>query len=192
MSSGSAVEAETREHVVEVADALYYARGVQAVGMDDLRSASGLSLRRLYGLFPSKESIVLEVLRRRHELWTSTLAAAVSAVAAEGPRAQLLATYDYLAVWFDDDDFRGCGFINTFGELGAASPAVAAAAREHKASFQAYMASLVDAAGGSADLAAQLAILAEGAQTTAAIAGTGEAAGQARRAAATLIDAALG
>ncbi|TPW76973.1 TetR/AcrR family transcriptional regulator [Schumannella sp. 10F1B-5-1] len=182
-------EPALRAHVVEVADALFYGRGVQAVGMDDLRSASGVSLKRLYGLFPSKEAIVLEVLRRRHELWTSSLAQAVAAVAS--PREKLLATYDYLAVWFDDDDFRGCGFINTFGELGATSPAVAAAAREHKASFQSYMASLVDAAGGSADLAAQLAILAEGAQTTAAIAGSGEAAGQARRAAATLIDAAL-
>jgi hypothetical protein len=45
-------------------------------------------------------------------------------------------------------------------------------------------------AGGPPALAAQLAILAEGAQTTAAIAGTPEAAAQARAAAATLIDAA--
>jgi len=41
-------------------------------------------------------------------------------------------------------------------------------------------------------LAPQLSILAEGAQTTAAIAGSPEAAGQARQAAEVLIDAALG
>jgi hypothetical protein len=53
------------------------------------------------------------------------------------------------------------------------------------------VARLVAEAGGPESLAPQLAILAEGAQTTAAIAGTKEAAGHARRAAETLIDVAL-
>jgi hypothetical protein len=50
---------------------------------------------------------------------------------------------------------------------------------------------VVAAAGGPPSLAVQLAILAAGAQTTAAIVGTNEAAHQARRAAEVLIDAAL-
>lgn len=176
-----------RDHVVATADALYYARGIQTVGMDDLRAASGVSLKRLYALFPSKEDIVLAVLRHRHQTWVDGVEAAVARSA--DPRERLLATYDYLAEWFDTDDFRGCGFINAFGELGSVSPAVAEAAREHKRSFQDYVAALVRDAGGTPELAAQLAILAEGAQTTAAISGTSEAAGQARRAAEILIDA---
>lgn len=61
----------------------------------------------------------------------------------------------------------------------------------HKSDFQGYVADLVRAAGGPPALAPQLAILAEGAQTTAAIAGTPDAAAQARAAAETLIDAAF-
>ena len=64
--------------------------------------------------------------------------------------------------------------------------------RAHKAEFQARVAELVAEVGAPASLAAQLAILAEGAQVTAAIAGTSEAAVQARQAAAVLVDAALG
>ncbi|MEV4812167.1 TetR/AcrR family transcriptional regulator [Micromonospora avicenniae] len=179
----------TRDKVLAAADRLYYSRGIQAVGMDALRVEAGVSLKRLYQLFPSKESIVEEVLQRRRRLWNGMVEAAVET--GETPRAKLLAVYDMLARWFDEDDFRGCVFINTFGELGANAPRVADLVREHKAQFQARLAELVADAGGPTSLASQLAILAEGAQTTAAIAGTSDAAVHARTAAATLIDAAL-
>ncbi|MGS2618773.1 TetR/AcrR family transcriptional regulator [Micromonospora sp. LZ34] len=178
-----------REKVLTVADRLYYSRGIQAVGMDALRAEAGVSLKRLYQLFPSKESLVEEVLHRRRRIWNELVDAAVAT--GETPRARLLAVYDMLARWFDQDDFRGCVFINTFGELGASTPRIADLVREHKAQFQARLAELIADAGGPASLASQLAILAEGAQTTAAIAGTSEAAGHARAAAATLIDSAL-
>lgn len=181
-------EKDIREHVVATADRLYYERGFNSVGMDALRSAAGVSLKRLYGLFPSKDAIVLAVLHRRHDQWTTRLTAHLET--AESPRDKLLAIYDYLAVWFAGDEFRGCGFINAFGELGGVSPDVAALVREHKESFQTYVADLVHAAGAAPELAPQLAILAEGAQSTAAIAGTVDAAHQARGAAEILISAA--
>jgi AcrR family transcriptional regulator len=180
--------ADPREQVINAADALFYARGVRAVGMDDVRSAAGMSLKRLYALFPGKDSLVMAVLRRRHAMWTAGLTAAVDAT--DDPREKVLAVYDYLAKWFTEETFRGCGFINAFGELGATSPEVAAYAREHKRSFQDQLARLVAAAGFDPVLAPQLAILAEGAQTTAAIEGSPEAAMHARRAAETLIAAA--
>ncbi|MBF4575352.1 TetR/AcrR family transcriptional regulator [Frondihabitans sp. VKM Ac-2883] len=182
-------EDEIRDRIVATADELYYARSIQAVGMDDLRQAAEVSLKRLYSLFPSKESIVLAVLVRRHERWTTGLEAAVDEE--KVPEGRVLAVFDYLLDWFDTDSFRGCGFINAFGELGAVSPGVANAARVHKRLFQEYVARLVSDAGGGPELAAQLAILAEGAQTTAAISGENTAAGQARRAAETLIAADL-
>ncbi len=181
-------EGDARQRVVDAADELFYARGIRAVGMDDVRTAAGVSLKRLYSLFPGKDNLVLAVLRKRHAMWTDGLTAAVGAT--EDPRGKLLAVYDYLAEWFAEDSFRGCGFINAFGELGPTSPEVAAYAREHKRSFQDQLAALVAEAGADPSLAPQLAILAEGAQTTAAIEGSPDAAGHARRAAETLIDAA--
>jgi AcrR family transcriptional regulator len=179
---------DPRQQVVDAADALFYARGIRAVGMDDVRTAAGVSLKRLYSLFPGKDSLVLAVLRKRHAMWTDGLSAAVDAE--DDPRAKLLAVYDFLAEWFAEETFRGCGFINAFGELGPTTPEVAEYAREHKRSFQKQLARLVAGAGVEPSLAPQLAILAEGAQTTAAIEGSAEAAGHARRAAETLIDAA--
>lgn len=175
--------------IVDAADALYYARGYTAVGMDAVRDAAGVSLRRLYQEFPSKEALVLAVLVRRRERWSADLEKRLTGVPAG--RERLLALYDYLADWFGEDGFRGCGFINAFGELGGTSPAIAAAVRGHKEGFQQRVAALAAEAGASPALAPQLALLAEGAQTTAAIAGTTEAAGHARAAASILIDADL-
>lgn len=188
----STVEPETAARIVETADALFYTRGIQAVGMDEIRSTAGVSLKKLYAAFPGKEQLIAAVLAGRHDFWEQGIRAAVDA--ADGPRAQLLAVYDFLESWFGDETFRGCGFINAFGELGATSPAIAEIARAHKDSFQRFVAGITAQAVPDTDraeeLAAQLALLAEGAQTTAAIAGTTEAAVHARRAAAVLIDAA--
>ena len=177
-----------RDLVIATADSLYNLRGIQSVGMDALRDASGVSLKRLYKLFPSKEMIVEEVLRSRHERWMASVSESVAAAAT--PQERLLAIFDYLAEWFGENDFRGCGFINSFGELGGTVESLAGIVRDHKADFQAYVARLVEEAGGPAWLGPQLAILAEGAQTTAAIAGTSQAAEDARRAAEILMDAA--
>jgi len=182
-------DATAREHVIAAADELFYARGIQSVGMDEVRTAAGISLKRMYALFTSKDAIIVEVLKGRNATWNEGIA--LTAARAANPRDKLLAIYDFLSEWFEQDNFRGCAFINSFGELGASSPAIAEAARSHKLGFQAYVADLVSEAGAPAALAPQLALLAEGAQTTAAIAGSPDAAAHARAAAATLIDAAL-
>ena len=180
---------EVRSRVVDAADALYNAKGFGQVGMDAVRDAAGVSLKALYKEFPSKEDLIVAVLDKRHREWVAGVEARESGVT--DPVQRLLTVYDYLTDWFCEDDFRGCGFINAYGELGRANPRVAELVREHKAGFQAYVAQLVEEAGAPASLAPQLAILAEGAQVTAAIHGDPDAAAQARSAAQALITAAF-
>jgi AcrR family transcriptional regulator len=186
---GVLTEEAARERIIAAADELFYGRGVQSVGMDEIRGAAGVSLKRLYQLFPSKEALVEQMLLERHRTWTEGMEAA--AAGAPNAVSALLAIYDYLAGWFGQENFRGCAFINCFGEMGSTSPRIAAVVRRHKSDFQEFVARLVSDAGAPPGLAPQLALLAEGAQTTAAIAGTDESAGQARNAAQTLIRVAL-
>lgn len=177
-----------RERILDAADRLFYSRGIQSVGMDAIRSESGVPLKRLYAAFPSKESLLLEVLHQRSESWETRIASATAHAATT--REKLMAVYDFLDEWFREDDFRGCAFINAFGELGAVSPEIAEATREQKHGFQEHLAELVAELGAPPSLAVHLALLAEGAQTTAAIDGRPDAAAHARDAAAILIDAA--
>lgn len=173
---------------LDAAEELFYGRGVHAVGMDDIRDSSGVSLKRLYRLFPTKDRLLNEVLRRRDVRWRGRVAEHVSAATSD-PRQRLLAVFDWLYLWFSEPGFRGCAWINMFGELGAVSPGVATQAKEHKLAFREYVEELVAEAGLPAELADHLLLLAEGAMTTAAISGSPEAANQARAAAALLLRA---
>jgi len=184
------ISEEARESILDAAEQLYYAKGYAAVGMDELRAAAGVSLKRVYALFPSKNDIIKAVLGRKHLEWERMLSDAVASVGHDAG-ARLLAVYDFLENWFCTDDFRGCAFINAFGELGGTTPEIAQIVREHKASFQQYMADLVAEIGAPETLAAQLSILAEGAQSTAAISGDPRVAVQARGAAEVLVAAAM-
>jgi AcrR family transcriptional regulator len=170
---------------LDAAEDLFYRRGVHAVGMDDIRDTSGVSLKRLYQLFPNKERLVTAFLQRRDVRWRSGLTDHVTRV--EDPRERLLAVFDWLHTWFTDPDYRGCAWINCFGELGATSAAVAEEARTHKEGFRLLLRELSAAAGHDDDLAEQLLILAEGAIVTAAITGNPAAAHQARTAAGKLV-----
>ncbi|MFG2653309.1 TetR/AcrR family transcriptional regulator [Streptomyces sp. NPDC048436] len=178
-------EAETR--LLDAAEELFYERGVQAVGMDQVRAASGVSLKRLYQVFPSKSDLVLAYLERRDRRWRARLAEYADGRPAG--RERVLAVYDWLYEWFCEPGFRGCAFINSFGELGAVDPAVAETVRAHKRAFRDYMAALVADAGESGQTVAPLVLLAEGAMTASAISGSPEPARQARQGAARLLAA---
>jgi AcrR family transcriptional regulator len=198
---------EAREALLDAAEALFYERGIQAVGMDQVRLASGLPLKRIYRLFPTKEDLVVAVLRRRDRRWRGSLSARVDPV--HDPRERVLTVFDWLADWFTEPGFRGCAWINAFGELGSSSEAVLAEVRSHKQAFRGQIAGWVGAAAGGpgagapaaglrgdagradaagpAGVAESVFLLAEGAMVTAGVTGDPAAARHARTAAAALL-----
>lgn len=180
--------AVARDRALDAAEELFYARGIQAVGMDELRGASGLSLKRLYQLFPTKEQLVVAYLARRDERWRGRLAAHVARQ--RDPRERIPAVFDWLQEWFGEAGFRGCAWHNAHGELGTTSAPVAEQVRAHKQAFRDYLASLVDAAGLPAALTGPLFLLAEGAMVTAGVTGGARPAAEAREAARVLVAAA--
>ncbi|NIH82010.1 TetR/AcrR family transcriptional regulator [Amycolatopsis viridis] len=171
---------EARTKLLDAAEALFYARGIQAVGMDAIRAASGVSLKRLYQCFPAKGDLVEAYLRRRDERWRKSLAEYVET---RPPDERVPAVFDWLRRWFSEDGFRGCGFINSFGELGDAAPGVVAVVREHKDLLRDYLRSLA----GSAALGDQIFALVEGATVIAGITGDPAAADSSKTAAETLL-----
>lgn len=179
-----------KDGVLAAADRLFNERGMQAVGMDAIRDAAGVPLKRLYQHFPSKTELVSAVLKQRDRDVRRAMAAFVES-RADDPRDRILAVFDYLAEWFAQPGFRGCMFINSVGELGGTSKDVQRIARRHKLALRDYLAELAEACGLSRDAADQLAILANGAIVAAAIYDSGSAAaGSARKAATAVLAAA--
>jgi AcrR family transcriptional regulator len=179
--------AVAREQALDAAEKLFYGRGIQAVGMDAVRTASGLSLKRLYQLFPAKDQLVEAYLERRDLRWRGRLAEHVERHG--DPQERIPAVFDWLEEWFGEADFRGCAWINSYGELGASSARVVVQVRAHKRAFRDYLARLVADAGLPAVLAGQVFLLAEGAMVTAGITGSAESAAEAREAVRSLLRA---
>jgi AcrR family transcriptional regulator len=177
--------AAAREQALDAAEELFYGRGIQSVGMDDIRGASGVSLKRLYQLFPAKEQLVEAYLERRDARWRGRLAEFVAR--REEPEERIPAVFEWLEEWFGEDGFRGCAWINSYGELGATSERVVAQVRAHKRAFREYLGGLVAEAGLPGALAGQLFLLAEGAMVTAGVSGSAEPAREAREAARQLL-----
>jgi AcrR family transcriptional regulator len=171
---------EATDRLLEAAEELFYAHGVQAVGMDAVRARSGVSLKRLYQCFPAKNDLVEAYLLRRDERWRQSLRAFVHARGGDP-----LAVFDWLHDWFREPGFRGCAFINSFGEFGEPAPGIAAAIRKHKDELRAYLRGLVPG-HSTAD---QLFSLVEGATVLAAITGDPGEASTARAAAKVLLAA---
>ncbi|MGY1983623.1 TetR/AcrR family transcriptional regulator [Nocardia gipuzkoensis] len=165
--------------VVAAAERLFNDRGIQAVGMDAIRDAAGVPLKRIYRHFPSKADLVRAVLGQRDCEVRAAITQFVEAHA-DTPRERVLAVFDFLFEWFADPGFRGCLFINTVGELGATFDDVGRIARQHKLAVRDYLADLVADCSLPEALADQLLILANGAMVTAAMHDDPQAARRAR------------
>jgi AcrR family transcriptional regulator len=179
---------EARVKLLDAAEELFYERGIQAVGIDELRAGAGISLKRLYQVFPAKQQIVEAYLRRRDGRWRARLAEYV----ADHPDDPIPAVFDWLREWFAEPGFRGCAFVNSFGELGSTEPGIADVVRAHHAAVREFLAGLVAELDVTdpEELTDQLWLLLVGSSTGAAIAGDPALADRARRAAQSLAKAA--
>ena len=62
-----------QRRVLEASDRLFYEHGIRAVSMDAIRDASGVSLKRLYRLYPAKDRLAEATLRRRAAAFRTAL-----------------------------------------------------------------------------------------------------------------------
>lgn len=173
------------DQLLDAAETLFYERGYHAVGMDELRSLSGLPLKRIYSLFSGKDAIAVAMLDRRDDRWHDALARRVDLEST--PALRTLAVFDWLGSWLAGEGHRGCAWINAYGELGATSPDVAQAVGRHKARLRNYVNELVAESGTEPFLADGIFFLAEGCMVTAGISGNADAAFQAKTVAARLL-----
>src|SRR3989442_8637905 len=103
-----AAKRSPRDRLLRAASELFYAEGVQSVGIDRVIERAGVAKASLYSTFGSKEGLVCAYLNARHE---ETLARFRSAVAAtDDPIERLLAVFDAQARLFHTPDFHGCAF----------------------------------------------------------------------------------
>jgi AcrR family transcriptional regulator len=151
-----------RERLLAAADALFYGEGVNTVGIDRVIAAAGVAKASLYKAFGSKEELIREYLARRHAARIERLTRDLAPFAT--PRERLRGFFTVLAQRMADPDYRGCAFIRASAEQ-PVGPLVAEASALSRAWLRGLLTDLARAAGAAdpAGLAAQLALIYDGA-----------------------------
>jgi AcrR family transcriptional regulator len=165
---------DATERLLATASDLFYRRGVGAVTMAAVRDASGVSLRRIYALYPTKADLVTAWLTRRHETWSEWFGSSIAERSSDVTVVD--AIFDALAEWLTATDHRGCAFINTLAETDVLTA-------EHRSVIELHKQQLVGTIAEHVDDAEAIAVLVDGAIVQSAIFHTTAPVEAARRAA---------
>lgn len=161
---------ESRRAVLRAADELFYAHGITGVVMSDVRDTSGVSMRRLYTMYPSKRELVAAWLADRHDTWMACFTSSVDGHVAAGTDP-VMATFDAIADWVAAPGYRGCAFINSLAEANEIDDSHRSIIASHKCDLIEHLAHLATRGHPSAPqwLPAALAVIVDGAIVQCAI-----------------------
>ncbi len=181
-----------RDELVRKAMQVFYRDGFHATGMDKLVVETGVSKTSMYKHFRTKEELILAVLRLRDESFREWVLGRMSD-RADTPAGQILASFDALKEWFEQDEFRGCMFIKAGAEYQEADHPIHVQAARHKQVMLDHFTHIAQKAGAPAPetLARQIVLLQEGAIVSAVLLKSGDPAEDAKEAAALLLKTAL-
>jgi AcrR family transcriptional regulator len=180
-----------RERLLEAANELFYAEGIQSVGIDRVIERAGVAKASLYSTFGSKEELVRAYLEERHAKVLAWRRAAAASV--DDPVEKILAIFESSARDFARPDFNGCAFAGAMAESPPGGR-VDEATRSFRDDIRAMFEELAGDAGARRPevLARQLQMLYDGAGLAAKLDRDGATvAAQVKAAAAELVAAAL-
>jgi AcrR family transcriptional regulator len=183
--------AAARARLLAAASELFYAEGVQSVGIDRVIEQAGVAKATLYSAFGSKDGLVRAYLQARHAATAERMALELEA-RYDTPKERLVGVFEVQGLSFTEPGFRGCAFVSASAD---ASPGgvVEQTAQGYRAWLHELFFDLAQQAGAEdpKSLAQQLVLLYDGAGISAWMDRDPGAETAARAIAAALVDAAI-
>lgn len=184
-AGAAAVEPATdvRGRILDTASRLFYERGVRAVGVDLVVLEAAVAKTSLYRYFPTKDDLIVAFLEREdREFWAQWDGVAMQFP--DDPAGELDAHMRWIGERLARSNYRGCPQINVAAEFAEQEHPARQVSRRH---MQALRGRLLDIAKRlnvprPKQLAAQLAVLMNGAFVSSGLLGAEEATGVLRSA----------
>jgi AcrR family transcriptional regulator len=190
MISDTHSNAEVRERILDTACALFYQRGVRAVGVDLVVAQAGVAKTSLYRHFGTKDDLIAAFLEREDKdfwgTWDRTAREHSGDAAAE-----LDAHLGWIGERVGRANYRGCPQINVAAEFPEIDHPARKVAATHKHEMRERLKGIAERLGVARpdELAGQLSLLINGAFVSSQIFMPGEATPLLRRTAHALIGA---
>ncbi|GKW25821.1 TetR family transcriptional regulator [Pectobacterium carotovorum subsp. carotovorum] len=129
-----------KEHILDIAEALFNEFGYTAVGVDLIRDKAEVSKTSMYRHFGSKNKLIEAVLIRRHTHFEEGLTHVVSG--GKDAESRLDAVMDWHFSWFQTASFKGCMFMHALAEFKGQDEAITALALRHKTWLKSFLLSI--------------------------------------------------
>jgi AcrR family transcriptional regulator len=123
---------EARERLLATASAVFYAEGVNSIGVDRIVSQARVTRATFYRHFPSKRDLVLAYLQSVHDAIEKRTA---EVTAGADPQAALRAISEDIGAQVRSKGFRGCAFITIAAEFEDADDPIRLAVAAHRKWF---------------------------------------------------------
>jgi AcrR family transcriptional regulator len=104
-------ESPARRRVLDAANALFYAEGIHAVGIDRVIAEAGVAKATFYHHFPSKDDLVCAYLKEQDSRIRHA-----TALLEVAPEAQIMRLFEVIGEISCGPGFRGCAFVNAAAE----------------------------------------------------------------------------
>jgi AcrR family transcriptional regulator len=153
-----------RDALLAATNELIYTGGITGTGVDAIAARAGVTKRTLYQHFGSKDRLVTEALNERNRLALEALETHARRRSEETGEPTILALFDVIENALRTRTKAGCAFINASLEINRPGHPVREAALAHLHAREELVHQLLTEAGiDDADLAAQVALLVDGA-----------------------------
>ncbi|MBZ5740992.1 TetR/AcrR family transcriptional regulator [Nocardioides mangrovi] len=124
---------EPRDRLLRTASGIFYAKGIHAVGVDEIVTAAGVTRATFYRHFPSKDDLVVAYL---HAASAAERAQVASVLTDDlSPEDGVRAVARAVAAQINDPAYRGCAFLNAAAEYPDTDHPVHRAVLEHRQWF---------------------------------------------------------
>jgi AcrR family transcriptional regulator len=135
-----------RERILNAARALFYARGIRCVSVDEIAATAQTNKMTLYRHFESKDQLVAEYLRQLGRSWDDMVAHTERAHPGDAS-AQLKAWIEQTGCDLANSQDRGCPLANAAVELPEKDHPARAVIEEYKTKQREHLARLCRSAG---------------------------------------------
>jgi AcrR family transcriptional regulator len=155
---------DVRERILECASSLFYQRGVRAVGVDLVVEQAGVAKTSLYRHFRTKDDLIVAFLECEDvDFWTTW--DDVAAMHANDPVGELAAHMSWIGARLSRSNYRGCPQINVAAEFPEQDHPARGVARAHMHGLRSRLNAIATRmkVAHPEVLAAQLALLVNGA-----------------------------
>lgn len=130
-----------KDRIIDKALELFYRQGYLATGINQVITESGVAKNTFYYYFSSKDELCVAYLQEMDRMWMEEIKALINSY--KKPKDRLYAPLKFMQKWNEDNDFRGCPFLNIASEVTDPKSSIRKEVIYHKQGYRTILSELV-------------------------------------------------